>query len=523
MKSLLLLLLLSIGSFIAVAGDKYTVIDKDGQAVAGASVSIVSLPDSVVVKVKTTDSEGAFETNGEEQGNFIVEIKAFGFLPYRNEIRGLEKVVRLAEDPKTLGEVVVHASRSSLKMERGKFVFNPGDIKDKVTNSLDVLKWTPLLTTTDEGVSILGSGPSVIYINGRRPVEGQEEALDMLKSTSPSLIRRIEIVTMAGSSQSASSGSGIVNIIIDNPSEGWRGSVTGKLDYTDERFSPSGTLWLYNATGKLRTSGSLVYLGKATNNEMESWYQYGIGGKTVTNNDKTTGWRDAIRLNVNATYDINSKSLAGVSLSLRETKKHTNSATTTVSEENGIKTKSESLIESRFPFLRPNLVVRGFYELAAGPKGSKLEIRGDFSSNVSKNERKYSIDGDIDNEIYKDNSRGIHASADYSWKINKDHRLKVGYDYAGSRLGYTLSADDSEREFIYRESINSAYAEWSSSWTNAIYTSLGVRMEDSDIKGDMKTSDDSYARHYTDLFPSFRIGINIPKGSQNISLVSNVI
>lgn len=101
MKSLLLLLLLSIGSFIAVAGDKYTVIDKDGQAVAGASVSIVSLPDSVVVKVKTTDSEGAFETNGEEQGNFIVEIKAFGFLPYRNEIRGLEKVVRLAEDPKT--------------------------------------------------------------------------------------------------------------------------------------------------------------------------------------------------------------------------------------------------------------------------------------------------------------------------------------------------------------------------------------------------------------------------------------
>lgn len=174
MKSLLLLLLLSIGSFIAVAGDKYTVIDKDGQAVAGASVSIVSLPDSVVVKVKTTDSEGAFETNGEEQGNFIVEIKAFGFLPYRNEIRGLEKVVRLAEDPKTLGEVVVHASRSSLKMERGKFVFNPGDIKDKVTNSLDVLKWTPLLTTTDEGVSILGSGPSVIYINGRRPVEGQE-------------------------------------------------------------------------------------------------------------------------------------------------------------------------------------------------------------------------------------------------------------------------------------------------------------------------------------------------------------
>lgn len=403
-------------------------------------------------------------------------------------------------------------------MERGKFVFNPGDIKDKVTNSLDVLKWTPLLTTTDEGVSILGSGPSVIYINGRRPVEGQEGALDMLKSTSPSLIRRIEIVTMAGSSQSASSDSGIVNIIIDNPSEGWRGSVTGKLDYTDERFSPSGTLWLYNATGKLRTSGSLVYSGKATNNEMESWYQYGIGGKTVTNNDKTTGWRDAIRLNVNATYDINSKSLAGVSLSLRETKKHTNSATTTVSEENGIKTKSESLIESRSPFLRPNLVVRGFYELAAGPKGSKLEIRGDFSSNVSKNERKYSIDGDIDNEIYKDNSRGIHASADYSWKINKDHRLKVGYDYAGSRLGYTLSADDSEREFIYRESINSAYAEWSSSWTNAIYTSLGVRMEDSDIKGDMKTSDDSYARHYTDLFPSFRIGINIPKGSQNISL-----
>lgn len=498
----------------------YSLLDSEGKPVNQANVTVLSLPDSTLVSVIKSDAEGRFSLPADaDRRKYFVVVKAFGFLPFEGESPNLASVINLKENPTTLGEVVVNASKETLKMERGKFVYSPGDIRDIVTNSFDILKWTPLLSADGDEVSILGQGKATIYINGRPPLEGQEGAVRMLKSAAPGQIKQIEILTMKGASASASSTGGIVNVIMQDPTEGWQGYANTSVGYFKERLRPSGSFRLSNATGKFRSSFSTWYSGINEYDRRSAWFQYGEGGKTVTDTNRKTGWSNYLGAQLDLNYVINSKSLAGVSATFKGSDGHSTSTTETLTELVGVSTSSKSVITDRSPFQRPSFVARGFYELSAGPEGSLLEVRADYTSSLTKNERDFIFDGVSAPENYRDDQRGVTATAGYTLTFNDRHSAKAGYDLVDSRKKYDLTTGTADNSFIYDETINSGYIELDSEWARFLHTSLGLRVEDSSLRGKSYVEGGSnFSNHFTYLYPSLRVGLSFKKYSQRISL-----
>ena len=57
-------------------------------------------------------------------------------------------------------------------------------------------------------------------------------------------------------------------------------------------------------------------------------------------------------------------------------------------------------------------------------------------------------------------------------------------------------------DFMYDENINAVYGNWSQELGKGISYQIGLRVENTNIKGQQVTTDTSFTRHYTDIFPT---------------------
>jgi hypothetical protein len=133
--------------------------------------------------------------------------------------------VEQPSDTILLSDVIVTAHKHDLKRTGNKFIFNPNSLKQEVSNTYELIKLTPLLSVSGNSYSILGKGNSKVYINGRDSKMDSEALTEMLKAIPATQINSIEIITQPGSSQTASNTSGIINVIVDDPTQGYLGSI----------------------------------------------------------------------------------------------------------------------------------------------------------------------------------------------------------------------------------------------------------------------------------------------------------
>ena len=85
----------------------------------------------------------------------------------------------------------------------------------KGTNSFDLLKDTPMVSSTDDKtLKILGKNSATIFINGKKSNMDAEAIIAMLKSTPSEDISKIEVITVPSSEFQVESNDGIINIIM---------------------------------------------------------------------------------------------------------------------------------------------------------------------------------------------------------------------------------------------------------------------------------------------------------------------
>lgn len=432
---------------------------------------------------------------------------------------GVNDTVSLSSDTVSLDELVVREYRRTLKREVGKFVYDPSDLKKEMSNCLDVLKFTPLVNISREGVSILGKGSSKIYINGKAPLMSQSAVIEMLRGTPPSQIKRIEIITEPGSSEAANTSGGIVNVVMSQPNQGYRGSVSTNVKYETERFSPGISFWSGYAMGKFKASMNLGYRGINRHREQTSEYLYKDESRTVTNHTTAKGWSNLLSGNLNATYNFTPKSMLGASVSLSASGSHDDSQINSETDTGiGERSKSEAYIKTRRPFSRPTLGMRGFYEIYFGGNNNKLEVTADYYSSLAKTETKYIFNPDIQLQNTGVNSRGGHAKAQAIIRPTSRQTLQVGYDFFKSNIDYSSDNTSTINRFIYNEMVNSGFVEWRSMWSALLSSSVGIRLESADIKGHQTATSERFKNTRTDIFPTLGLSINIPAANQNISI-----
>jgi len=173
--------------------------------------------------------------------NFYLEISFIGFETKtitEFKIQGGKTnigALKLIPDNQKLNEIVVTAQTSKTTFKLDKRVFNVGkDFSTSGASALEVLNNVPSVNVSIEGdVSLRGSAGVQILINGKPSVLADQSS-NALGTITADMIESIEVITNPSAKYEASGTAGILNIILKKEEKrGWNGSVSANTGSPD--------------------------------------------------------------------------------------------------------------------------------------------------------------------------------------------------------------------------------------------------------------------------------------------------
>ncbi len=507
------------------------VVDADSkQPMPYATVSIFTSTDSKLVDGGVTDDKGELKMELNE-GIYNIQISFIGYL--KNDIPSVNLtnsninlgVINLQADNKTLEEVNIVAQKSQMEFKLDKKVFNVGsDATMKGANASELLDNVPSVAVDVEGnVSLRGSQNVRILINGKPSGLVGTNTQDALRQLQGSLIDRIEVITNPSSKYDAEGEAGIINIILkEEKKSGINGSVELKTGYpqnhgvslnlnmrkehfnvflnygigyresigkgkSSQRFNLSDTSYSteidrrYDRAGLSQNVmlGTDIYLNDKNTLTISGLYRF-----SDENNDSKIEYKDynvlndlskfSIRKNKEEENDINKE----LTISYKKTfDKKGKEWTTDLKYNDGLDNEKANINEyvvqgigfgendliqkSKNNELANNLILQTDFVL---PLANKMKIESGLKTSIR----------NIDNDY------------------NVSEKDSLGEFY-------TLSTFSNR--FKYDEDVFAAYAIFSKQYEKLSYQ-LGMRMEHSEIRTELITTNLKNKKVYTNFFPS---------------------
>jgi outer membrane receptor protein involved in Fe transport len=238
LKYLLLLLSLFLSPLLFAQPQLITVtgqvFDQDsGQPIEFATVMLKDPATDQLITGATTTAGGNF-TIQTKAPDFYVEISFIGLEPKVIREFTIENgsvklnVIELTSDSEMLDEVIVRSERSKTEFKLDKRVFNVGeDLSSTGASALEVLNNVPSVNVNIEGeISLRGSSGVQILINGKPSVLASEQG-NALGTITADMIEKIEVITNPSAKYEAEGTSGIINIVIKKEErKGLNGSLS---------------------------------------------------------------------------------------------------------------------------------------------------------------------------------------------------------------------------------------------------------------------------------------------------------
>ena len=180
-----------------------------------------------------------------------------------------------------------------------------------------------------------------------------------------------------------------------------------------------------------------------------------------------------------------------------------------------------------------------YYHLKTDDKGSNLDVSANYSSslNASLGTMQYASGVEsrevVPYSLFKQNttvdSYGYEFKADYSHSFHDGSSLKSGYEFDASHLSDDfvrldhdgneyVKNESSSNLFIYDEKVNALYITYNRKWSNVISTTLGLRAENTNVKGNQVSSNERFNRNYWNFFPKLNLLVGLADGKHNIAL-----
>ena len=207
----------------------------------GATVRLLSLPDSALARGAVTDAEGRFRVAAPVPGDYVVVASFVGFADAAAPALGLGAgesrdlgTLALGADAAALDGVVVRARRPLFEQRADRIVVNVGESPTLAGGTaLDVLERSPGVTVGGQGeVSIAGKSGVRLLVNGR-PTEVPPGGLTAyLQGLGADAVERVEIITTPPASLQAEGDAGFVNVVLRRaPGDGLSGSASASAGY----------------------------------------------------------------------------------------------------------------------------------------------------------------------------------------------------------------------------------------------------------------------------------------------------
>ena len=198
-KFLATVLCLSVMSQMMAQNITGKVVDAKGEPLAFVNVVLLNRQDSAFVKGAVSGEDGCFSIDSSCNGG-IIRVTSVGYKTICKNCAGENVgVIKMEEDSKMLGDVIIKGNRQQYKMKSdGILAQVEGTALEKMGSAETVLKHLPRVVERNGTLEVMGKGTPLIYIDNRK-VQGATE-LDRLSAED---IKHIEVITEPGSEYDA--------------------------------------------------------------------------------------------------------------------------------------------------------------------------------------------------------------------------------------------------------------------------------------------------------------------------------
>lgn len=523
------------------------VTDKSGAPLDYATLTLISFPDSAVLKTFFTDENGRFNVGYAKKGKFLLKAELLGYNPAYSETFELSELsdqvklgdLALGTATKELQAIVITAEKPLIERKADMLVVNVENSSLAAgNNALDILERSPGITVDkDDNISLNGKQGILVTIDGKQTHLSASQLANLLRSTDGNTIQSVEIINNPSSKYDAAGGSGIINIKMKkNRMAGTSGSVTLGGGYGNGHKA-NGSLNLNHKAGKVNVFGTYSYMDSERTDQMNIFRLVGANAAfTSFNQDNSmNSQRENHSMRAGLDYQTSEKN----TLSLQVSGLLNQSNDSNLSDVNigsfGSSLDSTLAANSLFDkdFKSYSVALNNTYQIDT--LGTKISADVDFSSFFEKGganyeNRFFNVDGSSMRNpllLKSDMPSTIHIQSyktDLTRPFSDRSGMEVGLKYANVKTdndlkfsemvdGQWANVADRTNHFVYTEQVAAAYVNYHTKF-NKFGVQAGLRSEYTVSNGNSITLDNEVKRDYIDFFPNVSVSYDASENHQ---------
>ncbi|MBP2832751.1 TonB-dependent receptor [Aquimarina sp. U1-2] len=509
-----------------------------------ATVSFYSPEQQKIVTGGITDQNGRFKIEV-HAGIYDVNVEFISFTTKTLPGLTLSKdtnlgTLKLALDTETLDDVVVIAEKTTVEIKLDKKIYNVGkDLTVSGGTVSDVLDNVPSVSVDVEGnVALRGNDNVTILINGKPSGLVGLNSTEALRQLPAESIEKVEVITSPSARYDAEGTAGILNIILRRSKLlGLNGAITLNSGYPTTAGT-SGNLNYRTGDFNFFTTSGYTYREVPGNSFTETRF-FNIASDGTDNPDSfLTEKRNfdrvqkGINVNLGVEWYINDSSSLTSSILYRSRDNERNTTNLITEPDSNGNILSQNL---RFdPEVEDDLTKQYALNYVKNFNDSGHTLSFDFQVEESTEDERSRITQENITTVELVNTLELQdrilLQADYVLPIGEKSQFELGYRGNFNDLntdflvqfdtnGSVITDTNLSNNLIFKERINAAYTQWGSKLGKLSYL-LGLRIEDTKITIDQRTSSDFNRKEYTDVFPTINLGYKLTE-KQSLTLGYN--
>lgn len=481
----------------------------------------------------------------DENGNFDIEIfpgkynitlEYIGFQKVTLENRIIRETTLLGDfklniNSESLNEVELIGERTEVEIRLDKRIYNVGkDITVRGGSVTDVMDNIPAVSVDVEGnISLRGNDNVRILINGKPSGLVGLSGSAALRQLPAESIEKVEVVTSPSARYEASGTAGIINIILKKDELiGFNATFIANAGIPEYL---GGTATLNWRTKRLNIFSTTTYRDQKSLGGGVFNSEYFNGDLPSSFANETRDY-DRIRknyfVNLGAEYYINDKTSLTISGFVRDSN-NTSDANTEIDDLNAngdvlssvdrLQEEAEEDNSSQFTANFTKKFNDDGHELVAEIQLQKSTE--DEFADISNSDSPSETAGTLESQ-----KRNLFQ-LDYVWPIDKNTQFEFGYrgDFSSQENDYEIAIKENGRFIIdsnlsnvllFEQNINALYTQFGAKINKFSYL-LGLRMENTNIVIDQKTTNDFKEKKYTNFFPTLNLSYEFSE-EENITL-----
>lgn len=518
--------------------------------VEAASVGLLRAKDSGLVKLAVTDKAGQFEMDKLNAGKYLLMIQSVGFNKYYGPVFDLSageqrSIPAITMEPasKELQQVVVSSKKPFFEQKIDRMVIN---VEASPTNAgataMEVLEKSPGISVDKDGnISLKGKQGVVVMIDGKPTYMGAQDLANYLNNIPSANLDQIEIMTNPPAKFDAAGNSGVINIRTKKTKVmGYSGSFTTsyaqgvypKLNNSFNFNYRKNKVNLFLNASQFHSRNYAQLAIKRNFRNQQSNDLLSVFDQISRNQREGNGYNYKVGLD----YYMNKKTTVGVVVTGYDSRQQESNRSTTLIMDNlavlDTRTLALNQLNMRFGNLGTNFNLRhvfdstgkeltfdadyirynqentqmlgsSFYDPFGNPKAPDEKLRGILPANIN---------------IYS-------VKSDYSHPLKGEARFEAGFkssfvktdnDAQYANWNGTQFVNDQARSnhFLYEENINAVYLNMRKQFNKKWGAQLGVRLENTIMKGNQLTTGQVFRRDYTQLFPTVYVSYSLNEKNQ---------